>query len=210
MTRLARTERAALCDTALELGPDRLTLCAGWTVKDLVVHLLVREGSPAAVGIQVAALAGFTESVSQRVGRREFPDLVDTLRNGPPRLSPLSIPQVDAAANSLEFFVHHEDLRRAQPDWTVRALGPDADRVLWKQLRLLGRRLVRKVPVGVRIEDAGSGSAAALRKGTPEVTIRGLPGEVALYLFGRPAQADVDLVGIDEAVARLADASLGT
>ncbi len=58
MTRLARSERAALCDLALQVGADRPTLCEGWTVKDLVVHLLVREGSPAAVGIVVPPLAG--------------------------------------------------------------------------------------------------------------------------------------------------------
>ena len=56
MTRLAQTERAALCDTALQVGEDQPTLSGEWTVKDLVVHLLVREGSPAAVGILVKPL----------------------------------------------------------------------------------------------------------------------------------------------------------
>jgi uncharacterized protein (TIGR03085 family) len=209
MTRLAQTERAALCDTALAVGPGRPTLCAGWTVKDLVVHLLVREGSPAAVGIQVAAFAGLTAAASRRVGRRDFPDLVERLRNGPPRLSPLAIPRLDALANTLELFVHHEDVRRAQPGWTARTLGPDADRLLWAQVQPLGRRLVRKVPAAVRIEDAASGATAVLRQGGPEVTVRGLPGEVVLYLFGRGAQADVEVRGDDEAVAGLAGTSLG-
>ena len=43
MEPLARTERAALCNTALDLGADSPTLCEGWTVKDLVIHLLIRE-----------------------------------------------------------------------------------------------------------------------------------------------------------------------
>ncbi|HYO40180.1 MAG TPA: TIGR03085 family metal-binding protein [Nocardioidaceae bacterium] len=209
MSPLARTERAALCDTALEVGPDRPTLCEGWTVKDLVVHLLVREGSPAAVGIQVAALAGLTASVSRRVGRRDFPDLVERLRGGPPRLSPLAIPRLDALANTLEFFVHHEDIRRAQPGWAPRTLGADADRRLWLQVRPLGRRLVREAPAGVRIENAVTGSVAVLRQGDSPVTVRGLPGEVTLYLFGRTSQASVELLGDAAAVARLADASLG-
>ncbi len=210
MTRLARTERAALCRTALDVGPDHPTLCDGWTVKDLVVHLLVREGSPAAVGIQVPALAGLTASVSRRVGRRDFPDLVERLRGGPPRLSPLAVPRLDALANTLEFFVHHEDIRRAHPAWTPRTLGPDADRLLWSHIQPLGKRLVRTAPVGVRIEDSTSGATAVLKEGAHMVTVRGLPGEVALYLFGRTRQASVEVQGSDEAVDRLAGTSLGT
>ena len=55
MTRMARTERDALCDLALQLGESEPTLCGDWSVKDLVVHLLVRERSPAAAGITAAA-----------------------------------------------------------------------------------------------------------------------------------------------------------
>ena len=48
----------------IDQGPQGpvLALSGDWTVKDLVVHLLVREGSPAAVGIVVAPLARLTES----------------------------------------------------------------------------------------------------------------------------------------------------
>ena len=48
MTSIAAHERMLLCALAQQLGPDEPTLCAGWTVRDLVAHLLVREGSPAA------------------------------------------------------------------------------------------------------------------------------------------------------------------
>lgn len=39
---LATTERSAICDAFLAAGPDRPTLCAGWTTRDLLAHLLVR------------------------------------------------------------------------------------------------------------------------------------------------------------------------
>src|SRR4051794_3718951 len=84
MTRLARAERAALCDLALQLGEDQPTLCEGWTVKDLVVHLLVRERSPAAVGIVVPPAARLTTLASRRRARQPFAELVETLRGGPP------------------------------------------------------------------------------------------------------------------------------
>ena len=43
---LARTERAALADLLVELGPNEPTLCQGWTTADLLVHLQVRERRP--------------------------------------------------------------------------------------------------------------------------------------------------------------------
>lgn len=65
MPRLAQTERSALCDTVLQVAESRPTLCDGWDVKDLVVRLLLREGSPASVGIFVPRLAGVAERACQ-------------------------------------------------------------------------------------------------------------------------------------------------
>ena len=209
MTSLAQTERAALCDTALQVGEDQPTLCEGWDVKDLVVHLLVREGSLGAIGIAVPQLEGLTERASRRIGRGEFTVLVEKLRNGPPRFSIYGLPKADAMLNSLEYFVHHEDIRRAQPDWTARALGDDVERTVWAMAKTAGKTMTRRIPVGITAENVTTGSREALSTGESEVTVRGLPSEIVLYLFGRKFQADVELVGDDEAIAALADASLG-
>jgi uncharacterized protein (TIGR03085 family) len=209
MTRMSRTERSELCDLALQVGGDQPTLCEGWTVKDLVVHLLVRERSPAAVGIAVAPLAGLTELEYRRVGRGDFPVLVEKLRNGPPALSPYALPKVEAIVNTVEFFVHHEDIRRAQPEWTPRALGEDEETLLWSMVRTAGKRMIRKAPVGVTIENSVTGSRAVLKEGSPDVTVRGLPSELTLFLFGRQPQARVELLGDDDAVARLSSTPLG-
>jgi uncharacterized protein (TIGR03085 family) len=207
--RLAQTERTRLCDVALQVGEDAPTLSGDWTVKDLVVHLLVREGSPAAAGIVVQPLAKLTELESRRVGRRDFAVLVEKLRKGPPRLSPYAVPRLDAVLNTLEFFVHHEDIRRAQPDWTPRELGDEAEKTLWAMIRTAGKGLTRGAAVGVTIENGVTGSTAVLKTGEPSVTVRGLPSEVTLFVFGRKPQARVELLGDDDAVARLSDASLG-
>jgi uncharacterized protein (TIGR03085 family) len=209
MTRLARSERTALCDLALRLGADEPTLCEGWTVKDLVVHLLVREGSPAAVGISVSRLSKLTDAASARIGRRPFDALVGRLRTGPPRLSPFAIPKIDDLANTLEFFVHHEDIRRAQPGWIPRDLGVDTDRTLWSMLGIPGKALARRAPVGVTIEDSTTGESKVLSDGPPAVTARGPAGEVAMFLFGRTDHAQVDLLGDVDAVRRLRATSLG-
>jgi uncharacterized protein (TIGR03085 family) len=209
MTRLAQTERAALCDLALQVGEDQPTLCEGWDVKDLVVHLLVREGSPAALGIMVPPMEGYLDRTSRRVGRRDFAVLVEKLRKGPPLWSPYAVPKLDQMLNALEYFVHHEDIRRAQPDWAPRDLGDDVERTLWSMSKTAGKGLTRKIPAGVTAENVTTGSRVTMSTGSPEVTIRGLPGEILLYLFGRKAQARVELLGDDDAIAAMSDTSLG-
>lgn len=208
MTRLAVSERSALCDSALQVGEDQPTLCDGWTVKDLLVHLVVRERSPAAIGIAVPPLAWLTDAASARVGRRPFTELVERIRTGPPRLSPTAVPRIDELTNGLELFVHHEDIRRAQPTWSPRDLGEETDRALWSMARSRGRLMARRSPVGLTIEDSTTGATTVLRKGTPAVTVKGAPGEVVLYLLGRSEHARVELLGADDAVARLAATSL--
>ncbi|WP_254185676.1 maleylpyruvate isomerase family mycothiol-dependent enzyme [Nocardioides panacis] len=147
--------------------------------------------------------------MSRRVGRRDFPVLVEKLRGGPPRLSPYAVPQLDSVLNTLEFFVHHEDIRRAQPGWSARDLGDPREKVLWSMLGTAGKGLLRGSPVGVTAENAITGSRKALKTGAPTVTVRGLPSEITLFVFGRRDQARVELLGDDADVAGLNGTSLG-
>lgn len=118
---LARSERHALADTALELGPEAPTLCGDWDARDLVAHLLVRERSLiGAPGIVFAPLSGLTDRAMRRAADKGFKEMVERFRN--PRFTPVALPAVDARINAVEFFVHHEDLRRAQSDWEPRPL----------------------------------------------------------------------------------------
>lgn len=209
MTRLAQTERTALCDLALQVGPDQPTLCAGWTVQDLVAHLALRESSPAAVGIVVQPLSGLTDRAQRRLARTEFAVLVERVRTGPPLWSPFAVPAVDAAVNTLEFLVHHEDVRRAQPTWSPRSLDDDAERTVWSALRLPARTLTRSLPVGLTLENSVTGSTLTAQDGPQAVVVHGRPSELALYLYGRRPQARVELGGDAGGLERLQDASLG-
>lgn len=203
MTSMARTERAALCDVALQLGEGQPTLSGDWTVKDLVVHLLIREGSPASVGITVPPLAKVTELASRRLARRDFAVLVERLRSGPPLYSPLRVPKLDKITNTIEFYIHHEDIRRAQPFWEPRVLSAREESTIWKPLAHLGKALVRGADGGVVIERSDDGRRATLKSGEPTVVVRGLPSEVALYVYGRQDQARVELDGSESAIAAL-------
>lgn len=209
MSPLARTERAALCDLALELGPDAPTLSGDWTVKDLVVHLLIREGSPAAVGIVVPPLSGLTDKASRRLARKDLPTLVDRLRKGPPIYSPMRLEPLDKAMNTLEYFVHHEDIRRAQASWEPRSLDERAQKALWKAVGVAGKGLVRNAEVGVVLERSDTAETTTLKAAPRSVVVRGLPAELVLFVYGRTAQARVDLVGDDVDVAALTGADLG-
>lgn len=205
---LARRERRELCDLALALGEDAPTLCAGWDAKDLVAHLLVRERRPlASLGIAVPGLSGLTEREMARMRRREFAVLVERLRR--PGLTPYTLPLVDRLANTLEYFVHHEDLRRAQAGWEPRGLDPADQALLWSQLRLAGRGLVRRAGVPVEVRRSDTGETAVLRRGSDPVVVTGLPSEIALLLFGRDRAHGLTFDGPEDRVARLRGADLG-
>ena len=209
---MSRTERAGLCNTALQAGEAAPTLCGDWTVRDLVVHLLVRERDPlGAPGILVPALEGLTARSARRLRDQDFTALVERVRGGPPRWSPLSIPPVEKATNTLEYFVHHEDIRRAAPGWVPRELTDREQRILWKTLGGAGRALVRRagVPVELRWDERGRERTTVLRKGEDAVVVSGAPGELVMFLFGRDQHAGLEFTGPPAGVQRLRGSDLG-
>ena len=209
MTSIAAHERALLCALAQQLGPDAPTLSGGWTVKDLVVHLLLREGHPAAVAIVVPPLQGLLDRATSKASKDDFPTLVKRLRHGPPVWSPFSLPKVGEFMNLLEFYIHHEDIRRAQPDWQPRSLPRETEDGIWGALRHLGRGMVLGARVGFVAERSDTGDRHTLKKGERDVVVRGLPSEVALYAYGRKPEARVELIGDEADVKALQRSSLG-
>lgn len=206
---LARRERHALCDLALALGPDAPTLCGEWTAAQLVAHLLVRENRPlGAMGIAIGPLAGLTEKAMEKEQRRPFPAMVERLRK--PRLSVYTLPVAEELLNTLEYVVHHEDLRRAQPDWEPRSLSDADEDELWRLVKRSGPLLMRKagVPVVVRRSDR-PGKASTIRSGDDPVIVTGKPSELALVMFGRDRLGDVEFDGPPDSVRRLHHADLG-
>jgi len=200
---LAVRERVALADLLDEVGPDAPTLCAGWDTRDLVAHLVVREGHPAAAGIVLRPLAGWTARQQQRTASAPYAALVERFRHGPPLISPMRLPGADAAANSFEHFVHHEDVRRAGPSWTIRELAETDQRNLWQHLTRRVRMYVRRSPVPVRLVAPDFGAISVGNTDDPAaITLTGPPAELVLYLHGRRDQADVDIEGSDDSVGR--------
>jgi uncharacterized protein (TIGR03085 family) len=175
---------------------------------------VLRERRPdAAAGVAGGPLAGYTARVQQRLKDRiPFADLVRMIRSGPPRLSVMALPGMDERANSVEYFVHHEDVRRGAPGWEPREISRGEADMLWHRLRL-ARFMLRKAPVGVElarddIED-GDGPAYRItaRNATPAVTVVGSPAELTLWVMGRRTAARTRMDGTEAAVSKLAGAS---
>ncbi|MEU1310143.1 TIGR03085 family metal-binding protein [Streptomyces cinnamoneus] len=209
MSTHAQRERLLLADLLETVGPNAPTLCAGWRSRDLAAHVVVRERrSDAAAGIVFKPLAARLERVQAEFAAKPYEELIQLIRTGPPRLSPYALKQVDEAANTVEFFVHTEDVRRAQPEWSPRTLDPVFADALWSRLERTARLLGRKAPVGLVLRRP-DGRTAVARRGTPVVTVTGEPGELTLFAFGRQGAATVQLDGGEDALAKLQKGTLG-
>ncbi len=204
---LARDERQRLCDLALELGPDAPTLCGDWNVQELLAHLLVRERSVLAVGIVISPLAGLTERAMERAQRPGLAAMVARLRST--RFTPVWLAQVDTLVNTMEYFVHHEDIRRAQPSWEPRELSSYEQGQVWGGLKVTGKGLVRPAGVPVILQRSDKDSLAVLRAGDDPVTVTGLPSELTMFVYGRAQHRGLEYAGPPDRIAALKGASFG-
>ncbi|MGW8791656.1 TIGR03085 family metal-binding protein [Streptomyces althioticus] len=203
MSTHAKRERLLLADLLETAGPEAPTLCEGWTTRDLAAHVVVRERRPdAAGGILVKQLASRLERVTAEFLAKPYDELVGLIRTGPPRFSPFSLKQVDEMSNVIEFYVHAEDVRRAQPDWTPRELDPVFQDALWSRLERSARLMGRGVPTGLVLRRP-DGQTAVARRGAPVVTVTGEPSELVLFAYGRQGAAKVELEGDENAIAQL-------
>lgn len=204
-TTMARVERAQLAALLELVGADAPTLCAGWTTHHLVAHLVTREASPLNTVRRVIQLNG-DDQVADVVASRGYDELVESFRAGPPRLSLFGTSLTDRLGNSLEMFVHHEDVRRAQTPFTVRELPAWANDQLWSSFGFVSKALMRKAPVGVVLRRSDTGAMKVATKGDHSVVIEAMPGELALFGFGRSEVASVTFDGGPDDVALLNDA----
>lgn len=207
----ARIERRALCDLFDDLGPDAATLLPGWTTATLAAHLLARDSRPDAVPGMVVPLAqGWTDRVQRGLaGSVPYPEIIERLRQGPPRLSAGRLPG-GWRADLHEWFVHHEDVRRANGE------GPRPDGVdqrtlddgVWAVLPLLGPLLARRVGATVVLVSE-DGRRRRIRRGNGVVEVHGRPSELLLALFGRRRVAVVHAIGDPDAVEAWEETTLG-
>jgi uncharacterized protein (TIGR03085 family) len=205
----SRQERLALADLFDKVGPEAPTLCTGWAARDLAAHIVLRDRRPDAFGaLLVPPLRPHGRRVQQDLAAKPWPELIASARQGPPAWSAVRLPPLDAAVNTIEFFVHHEDVRRAIDGWQPRALGSDFQDTLWRRLRLSARLLTRRAPAGVVLRRLDGGQVVG-KSSTRSVTVSGLPSELVLFAYGRQDHAKVELTGDVDLVHQLRTAKLG-
>jgi uncharacterized protein (TIGR03085 family) len=205
VTDFARRERLALADLLADLGPDQPTLCTGWTTGDLAAHLVMRDRRPdAAAGTVIPALAAHGERVRLAQRAKPYATTLGLLRT-PPWWSPASHRPLEALTNTGEFFIHHEDVRRARPEWEPRALAAEDAAALWGQARFRARMALGRLGVPITVRADGFGEVAI--KGD-ETVLSGPPGELILFLAGRRNAARVEITGPAADALRGANLSL--
>lgn len=172
MANYARSERLGLAATLRNVGPDAPTLCEGWQALDLAVHLVIRDRYPLAapgnlspeLGKKMSFLGRQTQKREEQLRALPWADLVGLVGQGPKKLAPNSWRPLDEAMNTAEFFVHREDVRRAQDEWVPRNLPEGEEAALSRMADMLQRR------------NAGKDGYE---------TVEGKPSERLLYYFGR-------------------------
>ena len=99
-----------------------------------------------------------------------------------------------------EFFVHHEDVRRADGRGP-RPVEPAMDEALWANVGRAAWFLARRLrEAGLELRWRGTTRTVRARRGEPVVSVAGSPGELLLHLFGRQRAAEVEVRGPDAAV----------
>jgi uncharacterized protein (TIGR03085 family) len=202
-------EREQLCDLLDALGPLAPTCLGSWTTHDLAAQLVMRERDPlAAPGLVLHGAWGRLAERRRLVRRRSgFNELVAMLRSGPPP-GLFRIRWVRRGPNLNEFFVYHEDVRRA--NGCPRRLIPAEEQAeLFRNLGFAPWYPTRRLRgIGLEFERAGTGQVVTARRGQPTVRVRGDPGELLLFLFGRSA-ADVQIAGPPGAIETLRQTPFG-
>jgi uncharacterized protein (TIGR03085 family) len=186
----ADRERAELADVLDELGPDAPTCCAGWTTAHLAAHVVVRDRRPdalAGLGVEAAGLGGplprWTHGLEDRLRTSTpYATVVDRVRAGPPAWSPFAWPVLARPFNTTELAIHHEDVRRAQPDWAPRTLPTGDQDTLWNAAGLFARRAAGSRGLVLRRRDV---AGAEKRLGDGGRTVEGEPMELLLWASGR-------------------------
>jgi uncharacterized protein (TIGR03085 family) len=203
-------ERVQLSDLLDELGPQAPTLLAPWTTRDLAAHLVLRERDYlAGPGLVLPGAWGrLAERRRRALAVRDFTWLSAMVRSGPPP-GFFRIGWVRRVANLNEFFVHHEDVRRANGRGP-RSHEPEMEEALWRNVTRAPWFLARRLRgAGLELEWAGTDKAVRARRGGPTVRIAGPPGELLLYLFGRQGAAEVEVSGTEAAIELVRRARFG-
>lgn len=197
-------QRNKLAQLLIELGPDAPTLCDGWETKDMAAHLWIRENRvDAAAGMFISKLENRLENLTQETLSRNYEDVVKEWAAGPPRW----LKGIDTKMNTMEHFIHYEDVRRANGMTEPQPLSDAANKQLYSALKMLASSALRKSASPVVLHPRGFDRIVTADKkgisanGGDVIRVSGEVGELLLWASGRDV-ADITINGDASKVAR--------
>lgn len=203
--------RGAFADACEAVGPEAPTLCEGWTVRDVLVHLDLIERRwdswlAVPMGKRLGAIRRSYDALADRERSRAWSENIARIRSGP-GAGPLATQWLRDRMMPREYLIHTEDIRRA--NGIAATVSAEAQEVAWSRLPGLAKRLfLVRDPYGLALARP-DGRRLVLKSGSPTATLTGEPLELLLHVFGRTTVSVVRLDGPPEAVAaaRVRDSS---
>lgn len=198
--------RAALVAALYAAGPNEPTLVEQWQTQHLAAAVYLRENPHRVTERELGNGAAARNTAIQQLGeesasRKAFYNLVRKISGGPeeapaaPRQSLLSrlrrsVTQRRQETESmlLHFFVHTEDIRRAQARWAPRKLTDEYADALFEQLREHARKYYATAKTGYVLIRT-NGERIVAKRGTDQTFVTGPAGELVLHALGRPDHA---------------------
>ena len=141
----------------------------------------------------------------------DYAALVDRVRRGAPVWNPMAHAKVDELTNLIEYFVHHEDVRRAQPGWEPRELSPQLQGKPVVGAARSARLMFRKAGDGHRPHRRRPGPARreAARRARHRRAARHRPPSWCSTPTAARSVARVEFQGDADDIAALQEAELG-
>ena len=198
--------RDALVAALYAAGPNEPTLVEQWQTQHLAAAVYLKENpqhvTERGFGSKSAARqAAITKLGEESSSRKAFYNLVRKIADGPeeqpapPRQSVLTrlrravTPRKPQNDNMLlHFFVHTEDIRRAQTRWAPRKLTDAYADALFEQLREQARGYYANAKTGYVLIRT-NGERIVAKRGTAQTFVTGPAGELVLHALGRPDHA---------------------
>lgn len=230
MTVIAK-QRALLCDTLDNFETYQWllpSLCEGWTARNVVGHLLVRERQPLkSIGLISPRFAQSHNKAVTTMSNRAPRQLLAMLRHGPPFWM-----RIIGDIQVVEDWIHWQDIVRGVITHDPNAHSLDIDSgttypeiaaVLTKRLPMYAKGVLRNVNAPLHIQltngkdttwmwltEANSKKVieASPDSTHPDVTITGEIGELLLWITGRQQAAVVEVTGEAAAIRELTEANL--
>lgn len=198
--------RDALVAALYAAGPNEPTLVEEWQTQHLAAAVFLKENphhiTERGYGSHAAArTAAITQLGEESSSRKAFYNLVRKIADGPEeaptpsrpsmlsRLRRAVSPRKPETQNLLlHFFVHTEDVRRAQTRWAPRKLTDAYADALFEQLRDQARKYYANAKTGYVLIRT-NGERIVAKRGTAQTFVTGPAGELVLHALGRPDHA---------------------